>query len=274
MNITRLWTCSPVATRIGATPRAIAAWPRMSSGEVGSSIQYGSNSREPVHPGDRLGDAPALVRVDRHHPVRPDLLADDRRPPPVVVDVRPDLQLERASSPRPAPRGRAAGSCRRRSPASRPTSCRPDTRPAGARPRAPRGWGLAHAAGRGPAPAEGHRRCTGSRRARPAPRASCRRSASRAACPRVFAKRSQTALTTAAVARWITPFSGPIQRSWLSPTSVRQNAPMSAKSSSVRRPTTSGRSASTAATTTSVPRPIVNVRPWPSRPSPASASGR
>ena len=44
MNITRLWTCSPVATRIGATARAIAACPRMSSGEVGSSIQYGSNS--------------------------------------------------------------------------------------------------------------------------------------------------------------------------------------------------------------------------------------
>ena len=39
----RLWTCSPVATRIGATARAIAAWPRMSSGLVGSSIQYGSN---------------------------------------------------------------------------------------------------------------------------------------------------------------------------------------------------------------------------------------
>ena len=71
-------------------------------------------------------------------------------------------------------------------------------------------------------------------------------------------------MTTAAVARWMTPFSGPIQRSWLSPTSDRQNAPMSAKSSSLERPTTSGRSASTAATTTSVPRPIVNVSPWPS----------
>ena len=43
LNMIRLWTCSPVATRMGATPRAIAAWPRMSSGLVGSSIQYGSN---------------------------------------------------------------------------------------------------------------------------------------------------------------------------------------------------------------------------------------
>ena len=88
--------------------------------------------------------------------------------------------------------------------------------------------------------------------------------------PSRFAKRSQTAFTTAAVARWITPFSGPIQRSWLSPTSVRQNWPMSANSSSVRRPTTSGRNASTAATTTSVPRPIVNVSPWPSGPAGSS----
>ena len=88
--------------------------------------------------------------------------------------------------------------------------------------------------------------------------------------PAVFANRSQTALTTAAVARWMTPFSGPIQRSWLSPTSSRQKVPMSANRSSVERPTTSGRSASTAATTTSVPRPIVNVSPCPSSPSPAS----
>ena len=36
--------------------------------------------------------------------------------------------------------------------------------------------------------------------------------------PARFANRSQRALTTAAVARWMTPFSGPIQRSWLSPT--------------------------------------------------------
>ena len=38
-----------------------------------------------------------------------------------------------------------------------------------------------------------------------------------------FAYRSQTALTTAASARWITPFSGPSQRSCESDASRRQN---------------------------------------------------
>ena len=38
LNITRLWQCSPVATPIGCTARATAAWPRTSSGLVGSSI--------------------------------------------------------------------------------------------------------------------------------------------------------------------------------------------------------------------------------------------
>ena len=79
-----------------------------------------------------------------------------------------------------------------------------------------------------------------------------------------FAYRSQTALTIAAVARWITPFSGPIQRSCESPVSRRQKAPMSANSSSASSPATSGASASIAATQTSLPRPIVNVKPCPS----------
>ena len=38
---TRLCDVLPVATRTGATAARIAAWPRMSSGLVGSSIQYG-----------------------------------------------------------------------------------------------------------------------------------------------------------------------------------------------------------------------------------------
>ena len=37
--MTRFWTASPVATFIGAIARRMAAWPRMSSGLVGSSIQ-------------------------------------------------------------------------------------------------------------------------------------------------------------------------------------------------------------------------------------------
>ena len=68
-------------------------------------------------------------------------------------------------------------------------------------------------------------------------------------------------LATAAVARWIAPFSGPIQRSWLSPVRRRQKPPISAVIDSSVRPTTNGARARAAATHTSLPRPIVNVRP-------------
>ncbi len=78
------------------------------------------------------------------------------------------------------------------------------------------------------------------------------------------------ALTTAAVPRWMAPFSGPIQRSWLSRVTVFQKAPMSAQACSTGQPSTSGRSASIAAQTTSLPRPMVNVNPCPSSPSSAS----
>ena len=40
--MTRLATCSPTATLTGATAARIAARPRISSGLVGSSTQYGS----------------------------------------------------------------------------------------------------------------------------------------------------------------------------------------------------------------------------------------
>ncbi len=84
--------------------------------------------------------------------------------------------------------------------------------------------------------------------------------------PACLAHRSQTALTTAAVARWITPFSGPTQRSCESPVMARQNAPMSAVNDSSVLPTTSGRRASIAATHSSLPRPMVKVIPLPSSP--------
>ena len=79
--------------------------------------------------------------------------------------------------------------------------------------------------------------------------------------PSVLAYRSHTALTMAAVARWMTPFSGPTQRSWLSPTMCDQKAPRSAVNDSRVRPTTSGARASIAATHSSLPRPLVNVEP-------------
>jgi hypothetical protein len=43
-------------------------------------------------------------------------------------------------------------------------------------------------------------------------------------------------------------------------------APMSANSSSTSSPTTAGASARMACTHTSVPRPMVKQKPWPSRP--------
>ena len=47
--------------------------------------------------------------------------------------------------------------------------------------------------------------------------------------PAALAHRSHTALTTAPVARWIAPLSGPIQRSWLSEVTWRQKRPMSSR---------------------------------------------
>ena len=71
------------------------------------------------------------------------------------------------------------------------------------------------------------------------------------------------ALTIAAWARWITPFSGPSQRSCVSLASLRQKPAWSAMMLSSAVPTTKGSSARIAATTTSLPRPIVNAKPWP-----------
>ena len=85
--------------------------------------------------------------------------------------------------------------------------------------------------------------------------------------PSAFAHRSHTAFTTAAVARWMTPFSGPSHRSWLSPVMCRQKPPMSPAIDSSVRPTTSGASASTAATHDLVPaadgerQPVARRRP-------------
>ena len=87
--MTRFWHCSPVATPIGATARAIVAWPSTSSGLVGSSIHHGSNARELAHPGDRLVDVPHLIGVHHQLAVGPDLLADERRAAHVVGEVAP-----------------------------------------------------------------------------------------------------------------------------------------------------------------------------------------
>ena len=85
--------------------------------------------------------------------------------------------------------------------------------------------------------------------------------------PATLAARSQAALTTAPIAMCMTPFSGPSQRSWLSPIRAALNPPRSPATSLTLRPTTCDRSAAMAATTTSLPRPMVKHSAWPSSPS-------
>ena len=75
------------------------------------------------------------------------------------------------------------------------------------------------------------------------------------------AYKSHRALTIAASARWMTPLSGPIQRSCESPVKRRQTAPGAARNSSSVSPTTRCSWAMTAAQTTSLPRPMVKVDP-------------
>lgn len=77
----------------------------------------------------------------------------------------------------------------------------------------------------------------------------------------LLAHRSQTAFTTAAVARWMAPLSGPIQRSWLSEVTCLQNRPGFSRIQSRSRPTTQCDSASMALQTISLPRPMVKVSP-------------
>ena len=92
--MTRLWQCSPVAMRMGATSRRMRAWPRMSSGLVGSSIHHGLSGREGAGAFDGFEDAPLLVGVD-HELVGPaDLFADDVAAAEIVGGVAADFELE------------------------------------------------------------------------------------------------------------------------------------------------------------------------------------
>jgi len=79
--------------------------------------------------------------------------------------------------------------------------------------------------------------------------------------PSARAHRSHMALMRAPAARWITPFSGPSQRNWLSPVNCRANAAMLSVSEERLRPLTYRARYSRANAQTSLPRPRVNVRP-------------
>ncbi|GAB3967903.1 hypothetical protein GCM10027615_18480 [Plantactinospora veratri] len=69
---------------------------------------------------------------------------------------------------------------------------------------------------------------------------------------------------------WMTPFSGPSQRSCTSALSDRQNSTGSATISAMVFPTTWWASARMAAQVSSLPRPLVKVNPAPKVPSGAS----
>ena len=210
------------------SPRAIAAWPRMSSGLVGSSIQARSNWREARHPVDRLVDVPALVGVDGDRDVGTDRLAGDA---PAGVRRRstsaPTLSLIWANPSRdrlpaqprelvvvvaePAGRGGVGRIALARAAAPR-ARARPGSACAQDLQRLVAGEGVGEVAevdqvddllGRHPASS-----CHSGRPAR-------------------LAFRSQSALTTAPMAMCMTPFSGPSQRSWESWTSSRHRPPRS-----------------------------------------------
>ena len=181
-----------------------------------------------------------------------------RRPP----GRAPTLNLTCSNRPAIACAAQRRPAARRRSRASRPKSCKPGSRPArssstrSALPAAPRRSSSSASSGRA------RRSGSGSRPARRAPRASCRPGAATAACPARLARRSHTAFTTAPIAMWMTPFSGPSQRSWLSQTRRRRGRPVG-QDSSTSRPTRKGSQAPMAASWTSLPRPMVKTKPWP-----------
>ena len=83
-----------MATGIGAIPRGDRG---MGQDVFGARRLLDPGDRVVVHrsdPVDRLGDVPALVRVDRDLDGVPDGPPREREAPAVVVEVRPDLELD------------------------------------------------------------------------------------------------------------------------------------------------------------------------------------
>ena len=219
----------------------------------------GVERREPLHPRDRLVDAPDLVGVHQQPAVGADDLPDDPGAALVVGGVAPDLHLQGAPTvadrrlrapphllvgiAEPAGRGRVrriAVLLHLPRPLLQSRAPRAEQFDRPLRGDRVREVAEGHA---------GHELVRRHVREQPPQRPASR------------ALRSQSALTSAAVARCTTPFSGPSQRSCESPVIRRHAAPMSAVSSSASRPVTRRPSASTAATSRSVPRPIANVKP-------------
>ena len=224
------------------------AWPSTSSGLVGSSIHQGSNAASRAIDSIASSTPQTWFASIMSLPSGPSASRISRRPALVRREVLTDLHLHVPEARRRRPGGRGPRPSRRRSRASRPRWCRRDTRRRAAPARAARARVPRAAAGRAPPRAGGRPRCSGSRCCRRSPSGERFASSCQSGWPARLARRSQMALTTAAVARWTTPFSGPSQRSWLSEARLRQNARMSPVMPSSVRPTTNGSSARIAAT--------------------------
>ena len=108
--------------------------------------------RQRAHPGDRVGDVPALVGVDRDPDVRADRGPGQGESAQVVVEVGADLQLDLGEAVGDRLAGQPDAASRRSTRASPATSCTPGSR--SARVRGP--LGPAGSRGRGcPAPRPG-----------------------------------------------------------------------------------------------------------------------
>ena len=273
--MTRFWTCSPVATRIGATPRAIAAWPRTSSGLVGSSIQYGSNGAQRApstrSPRRRPSAGWRRPRASGPGPISSRRIAARRTssstsaPTFILNRVQPSASASRAQPPdlvvvvaEPADRGRVGRVAVARA--------APPSRAAPRRDRAPRAASSA-ALGRERVGevAEVDERDE-------LLRASCRASSCHT--------RLAGALRDEVPDRVDDGRGREVDDALLGPDPAQlavadqrppERAEVGARSPRRPGPTTSGRERLDGRDARPPsPRPIVNVRPWPSRPSPAS----
>jgi hypothetical protein len=92
--MTRLAMCSPVATGMGATPRAIAAWASTSSGFVGSSIHATSNGASFAIQSIASATSQRWLASDGDPDVGTDGLARDAETSDVIAQVATDLELD------------------------------------------------------------------------------------------------------------------------------------------------------------------------------------
>ena len=209
--MTRFWQCSPVATRIpsGAMRPGDARMAQDVIGAVGSSIHHGRASASASHPAIACSTSQAWLASIMRNRSSPISSRTIRDPAAVGREVTADLELEVTPARGHAVADTADGPCRRGSRSSRSTWCTPDSRR--------RSISASRAALVGRRCLEDGERLVGRQGVGDVAERDDRTSSSgdistrsfHSGLPARFASRSQIALMTAAVARWMTPFSGP-----------------------------------------------------------------